>query len=1225
VSGTRWWEIFKQEIQFHARRPLLWVQLVILGFLTYGISTGHATVSSGDARVGGHKAFINSEFAISQLLIFMSCLIYVFFASVAAGMSMIRDDEAKVGELLHSTSLKPGEYVWGKFLAVFAMFVATLAVHLGLMMLFNHVLPHGENADYVGPFRLASYLRPALVFALPSLMLFCGACFAIGGLTRRPVLVFFMPIAVLMVGVFFLWEWSPVWLSWGWNRVLQFCDLTGLRWLKEVWLDVDKGVDWYNVHPVGLDGLVIVQRLLCVALGLAMVSLLESRFAATLRGASALQTRGRRAAALDPGHGRERSDGTRGPERVPPAGIRAEGGEPALASLAALAMKSGVPGFLNGVREVAGAELHGFLRHPGLYLFVPLILLQTLANEYQVGAFDTRLLYTSGLYAVGMMNTLTLLVCMIILFYTTESLQRERSTGFAAIAYASPLRTTALLAGKALANTVLGVSIVLACVIGSLAMLAVQGHVPLDLAPFALVWGLLLVPTFLLFTAFVSAVQAVTSNRYLTYTVGLGTMILSGWAQARGHMNWVWNWDLWSVLRWTDIAPLQYDALPLLLNRVMWLGVAVLLTVLAVRLFERRERDATRLVHALRPASLLHALGSLAPFLLVPVVAGAWLGVSVQSGYQGSVAKKQQKDYWTKNVETWRDAPTPELAGVDMSLDLDTAKQGLTVQGFYDVVNHTEKPMERFAVTVNPAWKDLRWTLDGESLKTENRAALHVVKLEHPLAPDGKVRLGFAYKGHQPQGVSKNGGAQMEFILPSSIVLTALRDPTMAPQLGYNPEVGIEQDKNHADPREWPEHWYEGTNPAGIAMAGSWFDCHLKVTVPASMQVNATGEKVADVVANGRRTTEWRTDQPVRIFNVIAGNWKVKAREGAAVYYDARHPYNVDEMLDALVAARRWYGEWFAPLPWKTLRVSEFAGLPTYAQAPPGNISFSENIGFLARSKPETNVAFWITAHEAAHQWWPNLAMVGDGPGTEVLSEGMAHFSTILLCEQARGLEQRIAFCRGIEDRYAQRRVKDSERPLVKLDGQLPADNRIVYDKGGFALWMLHRLLGREAGLAALREYLATFRDSRDHAALEDYLGVMRKHAPDPAAFDAFADQWFHQVVVPEYKIDETTVSKAGAGWSVTATVHNVGTSTMPVEIAAARGERFPHEKKNAERYADARATITLGPKESKTVTIACAFEPERVLVDPDVTVLMLERQKAEVKLKTGSEKVAMR
>jgi ABC-type transport system involved in multi-copper enzyme maturation permease subunit len=1210
VNGARLWEIFKQEIQFHVRRPLLWVQLLILGFLTYGISTGHASVSSGDARVGGHKAFINSEFAISQLLIFMSCLIYVFFASVAAGMSMIRDDETKVGELLHSTPLKPGEYVWGKFLAVLAAFVGTLAIHLSMMMLFNHALPHGENAEYVGPFHLASYLRPALVFALPSLVLFCGACFAIGGLTRKPVLVFFLPIAVLMIGVFFLWEWSPVWLSWGWNRVLQFADLTGLRWLKEVWLDVDKGVDYYNVHPVGLDALVIVQRLLCLALGLGSVWLLQARFAATLRGTKGVVAR---------------VSGAIIPATATAANGRARTADSVATTLASLGMRSGVPGFVNGMLEVARAELHGFLRHPGLYLFVPLILLQTLANEYQVGAFDTRLLYTSGLYAVGMMNTLTLLVCMMILFYTTESLQRERSTGFGAIAYATPLRTAALLAGKALANTVLGVAIVLACLLGTLVMLAVQGHVPLDLVPFVLVWGLLLVPTFLLFTAFVSAVQSVTSNRYLTYTVGLGAMILSGWAQARGHMNWVWNWDLWSVLRWTDIAPLQYDGVPLLLNRVLWLGVAVLLTVLAVRLFERRERDATRLVHALRPASLLRSLAAFAPFLLVPLVAGAWLGERVHGGYQGAVARKQAKDYWAKNIETWKDVPSPELAGVDMAIDLDPSKQALAVRGWYDVVYHTATPMARFPVTVNPAWKDLRWTLNGESLKTENRASLHVVTLEHALAPGEKARLGFAYSGHQPQGTSKNGGSEMEFILPSSIVLTALGSPTLAPQLGYDRNVGVEDDKNKADPREWPEHWYEGNTPAGIAMAGSWFDCHLKVTVPASMQVNATGEQVADVVANGRRTTEWRSDHPVRIFNVIAGNWKVKARDGAAVYYDARHPYNVDEMLDALVAARRWYGEWFAPFPWKTLRVSEFAGLPTYAQAPPGNISFSENIGFLSQSKPETNVAFWITAHEAAHQWWPNLAMVGEGPGTQVLSEGMAHFSTILLCEQARGLEQRIAFCRGIEDRYAQRRVKDSERPLVKLDGQLPADGRIIYDKGGFALWMLHRVLGREASLAALREYLATYRDSRDHAALEDYLAIMRKHAPDTTAFDAFTDQWFHQVVVPEYKIDEATVAKNGAGWTVTATVRNVGTSTMPVEIAAVRGERFPHEKKHAERYADARSTITLAPKQSRTVTIACAFEPLKVVVDPDVTVLMLERQKAEVKLKAGSEKLASR
>ena len=204
MSGARLFEVFQQDLKFHLKRPLLWVLLLLLAFLTYSLSMGHAQIGSGDARVGGHKAFINSEFALTQLFIFLSSLIYVFFVSVAAGMSMIRDDEHKVGELLHSTPLQPGEYVWGKFLAVFVAFVAVLAVHLGMAMTCNHLLPHGTNADYIGPFHLMSYIRPALVFMVPTLILFCGTCFAIGGLTRKPVLVFFLPIAVIIVGVFFL-------------------------------------------------------------------------------------------------------------------------------------------------------------------------------------------------------------------------------------------------------------------------------------------------------------------------------------------------------------------------------------------------------------------------------------------------------------------------------------------------------------------------------------------------------------------------------------------------------------------------------------------------------------------------------------------------------------------------------------------------------------------------------------------------------------------------------------------------------------------------------------------------------------------------------------------------------------------------------------------------------------------------------------------------------------
>jgi hypothetical protein len=255
------------------------------------------------------------------------------------------------------------------------------------------------------------------------------------------------------------------------------------------------------------------------------------------------------------------------------------------------------------------------------------------------------------------------------------------------------------------------------------------------------------------------------------------------------------------------------------------------------------------------------------------------------------------------------------------------------------------------------------------------------------------------------------------------------------------------------------------------------------------------------------------------------------------------------------------------------------------------------------------------------------MAMPGDGPGGEVLSEGMAHFSTILLTGEARGLEQRMAFCRQIEDRYANSRQRDSERPLVKVDGSLPGDRRIIYDRGGWAFWMLHERMGRDASLAGLREYLATYRDSRDHPLIEEYLAVMRRHAPDPAVFDAFVRQWFFGTVVPQYQITDAALMRAGGGYEVRAKVKNTGTGVMPVEIAATSGERFPKARTKENAWQDARATVTLDAGEEREVVIRCAFEPRKLVVDPDVRVLMLERQKAERPLRAPREEktLAMR
>jgi hypothetical protein len=205
---------------------------------------------------------------------------------------------------------------------------------------------------------------------------------------------------------------------------------------------------------------------------------------------------------------------------------------------------------------------------------------------------------------------------------------------------------------------------------------------------------------------------------------------------------------------------------------------------------------------------------------------------------------------------------------------------------------------------------------------------------------------------------------------------------------------------------------------------------------------------------------------------------------------------------------------------------------------------------------------------------------------------------------------------RQIESFYGENRGVTTERPLVLSTFYRPEDTTVVYDKGGWVFWMLTQRMGHEYALTGMREFIAKFRGGEDHAALEDFTAHMRAYAPDTAAYDDFVRQWFDTVVVPEYKVDSAITRVVTDGeWETEVVVRNVGTGRMPLEVGVVRGERFPDDttKSKAKPYGQAVALTTLGPKEKATVTIRSPFEPEKVVVDPDVKVLQLRRKLAEL------------
>ena len=1213
---SRWWEVARREFAAGVRRPASWVLLALLGLMALGLAAGSIAISTGDASVGGELPHFTSVYTQGMLQSIVMLALAAWFLAISCGMVVIRDVELQVTEVFHSTRLTPAEYAWGKFAGAVGVFAATWLVYLGLTILSAHVFSR-LNPDAVGPFRVDNYLFPTLLFGVPQILFFGGVAFLLGTWTRRPIIVFAFPLVALLVTLSFLIGSSPSWLAPEVSRLLMLVDPSGFRWLNETFLSVDRGVEFYNTQPLRPDLAFALSRAAIALAGLGAVAAATRSYArrTVMGGATYRLPRW-----LGLGRG-----GVRRRDRDAPATDAAAAASSSAAaspgSLSDLGMTRPLT-FWRSTQVIARAEVRDLVTRPGMYLFVPLILFQTLSSTLgALGPFESRLLLTSGTVADRQLNTLNLLICFLLLFYTVESLHKERSRRVHEIFAATPVGTGAVLLGKTLGNSVMAAFILLTALAADAAAIVSQqlvggSPVGFELFPFVAVWGAVLIPTFIFWTALITALFALLRNRYLVYAVGFGIIIYTVFDMIVGDgLTWVNNWLGWSAVSWSDMGTFTMHGTPLLLNRLLYLSLVPLLVAVAVRWFARRDFDALGIMHRLHPRVLVGGALRLLPLATPAIILASILAIAGDFGYERESADRWAKNYWERNTATWTDFRMPSVSRVDVDLDFEPRARSVAVKGEYTFVNHRDYEYEQLPITAGP-WDPIEWTLGGASREPDDRSNLFVFTPDAPLAPGDSLTIGFEYDFVFMEGMSRRPGGAGQFILESGIVLTAF-GPTFVPVPGYLPGIGVDED-NSADPPDYADDFYEGETEPLFGWGGAPSTVRTRITTPEEYTANGVGQLVSSEVADGRRTVVWETDHPVSLFNVVAGRYDVIEGDGTAIYYHPKHDYNIEEMSDALDAARRYYSEWFYPFPWDLLKISEFPAYATYAQGFPTNITFSEGIGFLARSDPTSHVAFMVVAHEAAHQWWGNLLVPGEGPGGNVLSEGMAHYSTMLLHEQVYGDRYRMEFGKRIESSYGDGRFVDSERPLVRTDGTRAGDGTVTYDKGGWVMWMLQQEMGRDQTLAGLRAFIEKYNPDPDFPVLQDMLEVLRGFAPDTAAFDIFAEQWFHDVVVPEYEFEDVTKTGDDAdGWVVRGTVRNVGTGRMTVEVAATAGERWSDEGDDAERsvvaegYRDARTTVALGHNQSVEFEIHAPFDPERVLVDPDVLVLQLNRDAA--------------
>ncbi|MCG8457034.1 MAG: hypothetical protein MI919_12195, partial [Holophagales bacterium] len=154
-----------------------------------------------------------------------------------------------------------------------------------------------------------------------------------------------------------------------------------------------------------------------------------------------------------------------------------------------------------------------------------------------------------------------------------------------------------------------------------------------------------------------------------------------------------------------------------------------------------------------------------------------------------------------------------------------------------------------------------------------------------------------------------------------------------------------------------------------------------------------------------------------------------------------------------------------------------------------------------------------------------------------------------------------------------------------------------------------------------VRTFFRAYHRNPDHPVIQDFVATLRPYAPDARAYDRFTEDWFFGLAVPEYRV--ATAEKQPEGedcadcpWRVEVEILNAGSGSVPVEVAATRGRRFDRDGNPSADFRDCRTSLTPEAGRSATATLRCTFEPERLVVDPDVHVLQLQRRAASVRLR---------
>jgi ABC-2 type transport system permease protein len=567
-SPSKFVAVFQAEVLFNLKRIATYALMVLF--------SANAVLWWGSGPAAARDWAVNSDFYIVRLFGGFSFMTLPLFIALMMGDPVIRDFRGGIDPLIFSKPVGRAEYLLGKFFGNFFVLVCCQACFALTLLSLQAFSPTGM---IVLPMRLLPYIQHFFFFVVVSSLLLGVVYFTVGTLTRNVKIVY--GLAASFYFFYIAWQIMIKGLPVRWRIVLD-------PLLFNVSAESEKGLaaEWLNQLTVSYDGYMIANRILILAVSSLCLVLLYFRFSTRERAEKSAEQSQLSLLNLTPQVEKLYDDTELSHAARSAQPDEAHAGRPVAMPRVKL-VTEGLRSNLGQFMAALGVEFRLLLAERSLVVIGPLIMFLC---GLELAAYEVaHAVSYSADYAGRTANTLLLFLFAIAVFYTGESMHRDRETRIDPLLWSVPAPNFVLLVSKFTATLLLSLALITLAGLTAIGIQIYKGHAPLELQKYLTTYALILIPSVVFMIAASVALNVLLRDKHLTYAISLALGGGLYYLTAQGYNDWLYNPVLHQLWTPSDLFGGGSHLTRILAHRIYCLSISASLLALALRFFERRS------------------------------------------------------------------------------------------------------------------------------------------------------------------------------------------------------------------------------------------------------------------------------------------------------------------------------------------------------------------------------------------------------------------------------------------------------------------------------------------------------------------------------------------------------------------------------------------------------------------------------------------------------------